>query len=386
MMLLGIVIHTSTTYSSTDYGPVWPIKSPDNQLIYGVLVDVLHCFRMPVFFVTAGYLGALLLTKKGPKAMLSNRVKRILLPFLVGVLLVHPLWMTAFQFTGLAFAAAPAPLTDTVNGLCSATFLPHNVGHLWFLEYLMGCSLLSWLLARLIKRDTVFTLTFMRETDYVLRNPGLRLLLLTLLIFGCFCGMGVAHIPTKLTWLIAPDVFVTYFCFYGLGWMIYQTNTLAKLTVYPISQLVVAAMLFLVARLAPWPQLTGVHYVQMVFAALSSALFVFGFIAFFQKYFHQYSLPLTYLMESSYWVYIIHLPIVVLVPGLLAKVALPTIVKFSLTLLVTALTALLSYHYLVRNTAVDLFLNGNVPTRSPVLNTHHPAHPIGSKPASDRFL
>jgi fucose 4-O-acetylase-like acetyltransferase len=89
MMLLGIVIHAGITYASIDYGRSWSLKDPNNSLVFDVLVGFIHAFRMPVFFVAAGYFSSLLFYKKGPKAMLINRVKRIVLPFLLGVLIIH---------------------------------------------------------------------------------------------------------------------------------------------------------------------------------------------------------------------------------------------------------------------------------------------------------
>jgi uncharacterized protein (DUF983 family) len=65
-------------------------------------------------------------------------------------------------------------------------------------------------------------------------------------------------------------------------------------------------------------------------------------------------------MDAAYWVYIIHLPIVAFVPGVIAGIALPAVVKFAITFSVTAIICLASYKYLVRGTFIGMFLNGKV--------------------------
>ena len=50
-------------------------------------------------------------------------------------------------------------------------------------------------------------------------------------------------------------------------------------------------------------------------------------------------------MDSAYWVYIIHLPIVAFIPGLMAGLALPAIIKFAITFSVTIIICFGSYKY-----------------------------------------
>ena len=73
MMLLGLVLHAASTYSLKSEWGTWRSKDPDNNFSFLVLVEYIHAFRMPVFFVAAGFFGALLFYKKGPIALLKNR-------------------------------------------------------------------------------------------------------------------------------------------------------------------------------------------------------------------------------------------------------------------------------------------------------------------------
>ena len=109
---------------------------------------------------------------------------------------------------------------------------------------------------------------------------------------------------------------------------------------------------------------------QQALTAIYSSLFIFGFIAFFLNYFNSYSPGLSYTMDAAYWVYIIHLPIVAFIPGLLAGFALPLGLKFVITLSVTCVFCFATYKYFVRGTFIGMFLNGKVHTQKkiPVVN------------------
>src|SRR5688572_10278032 len=80
MMRLGLVLHSAVSYVVFPLGPAWPYKDPNTSTLFDILVFVIHLFRMPVFFVAAGFFGALLMERGGPGAFFANRVKRVLLP------------------------------------------------------------------------------------------------------------------------------------------------------------------------------------------------------------------------------------------------------------------------------------------------------------------
>ena len=165
---------------------------------------------------------------------------------------------------------------------------------------------------------------------------------------------------TSDTWVPNFIVLFTYFIFFGLGWMIYKTDSLQYLKTNSTGQLALATLLFFMGIIVNMPDEAALLLIKQSIAAISGTLFIFGFIAFFLTYFDSYSKHLSYLMDASYWVYIIHLPIVLLLPGLLAGSGLPVVIKFLITLSGTFVISMLSYKYLVRGTFIGMFLNGKV--------------------------
>ncbi len=370
MMLLGIVLHAGITYASADYANFWPLKDPENSIGFDIIVAIIHFFRMPVFFVVSGYFAALLFYKKGPQQMLKNRIKRILLPLIAGVLIVYPLAVFAFTFTKVAFSGVGSPLTIAWEEIIAGRFLPFNVLHLWFLYFLIFYSVGGWAIAKIFNRNTVFTAFVNNVFSYILERFWLRIICLTVLFFLCQFWIGEPFLTTNNKWSIDVPIFMTYFLFFETGWVIFKTNSLGKLKGYPIAQLVLATIFFFLFILTPWPDSTGWLYLRELLSALFGSMFIFGFIAFFMTYFNTYSPRLGYIMEAAYWVYIIHLPIVAFMPGIISGFAIPVFLKFLISISVTTLICIVSYHYAVRNTFIGMFLNGKIhnPIRRTVVN------------------
>ncbi|RYY28026.1 MAG: hypothetical protein EOP41_03560, partial [Sphingobacteriaceae bacterium] len=214
MMLLGLVIHAGLTYGQTDYQTIWPLKDPNNSMLFDLIVSYIHAFRMPVFFVVAGYFAALLFYRKGPNTMLLNRFKRILLPFLAAVLSVYPLVFMAFTFSAASFASVKNPFGEAWNILVTGKFLPFNVVHLWFLYFLAMYTVVGWLPAKIFQKSTAFTMTFKKAFTYILQNAWLRIFCMATLIFGCLSWMGTTFILTNAAWKIDPSTFVIYLVFF----------------------------------------------------------------------------------------------------------------------------------------------------------------------------
>ena len=104
MMMLGIVLHSSNTYVIADYGASWPLKDPGStSLIMDWLSSFIHAFRMPIFFVVAGFFASLLFHERSATKMIKNRVNRILLPFLIFVVVLWPLVMIGFGYSNVIF-------------------------------------------------------------------------------------------------------------------------------------------------------------------------------------------------------------------------------------------------------------------------------------------
>ncbi|WP_080059224.1 acyltransferase family protein [Spirosoma aerolatum] len=359
MMLLGIVIHGSLAYLATNYN-LWPLRDSVNSILFDLTSGFIHSFRMPIFFVVSGFFCALLLYKKGPNTMLVNRFKRIVLPLLAFTLLIDPLEAFVFAYSGAKLIHTPSPVRVGWEAVMAGKFLPFYLGHLWFLYFLALYAVIAWLLIQAAQKAETYTITVRKLSSTVLQRFWLRTLCLGALYFLCLYWQQSPYLLTSFGWIVTPSVFITYLLFFGLGWIIYTTNSLSKLAYYPIFQVSAATFLFLAQCIIQWPLTPTALALKIALSALYTPLFVFGFLAFFLTYFNQYSARLSYLMDASYWVYIIHLPVIAFIVGLLFDYPLSAFLKFTITFSATSIICLVSYHYLVRGTFIGLFLNGKV--------------------------
>lgn len=134
MMLLGIVLHGAINYMSTPVIDVWPYQDSATTPLADLLVVGIHIFRMPVFFVMAGFFTGLLVERRGIGGTLRNRFMRVVLPFAIFWVILDPLTIAASTF------AVGAKAGDGFGALRAwmgtGPFWLNNTIHLWFLWYL----------------------------------------------------------------------------------------------------------------------------------------------------------------------------------------------------------------------------------------------------------
>lgn len=90
IILLVIVLHTAMTYMA--YGPEWwYVIEPQQSLLYTALVVLLDVANMQILFFIAGFFAYSSLQKRGPRAFVRQKLVRIGLPWVVGVVFLAPL-------------------------------------------------------------------------------------------------------------------------------------------------------------------------------------------------------------------------------------------------------------------------------------------------------
>ena len=87
-MLLGIVIHGVLSFVGT---PIWSAQDINQNPQYGLVLDFIHGFRMPLFFLVSGFFTAMMWQKRGSLSLFIHRTKRILIPLILGMIVFAPL-------------------------------------------------------------------------------------------------------------------------------------------------------------------------------------------------------------------------------------------------------------------------------------------------------
>lgn len=135
----------------------------------------------------------------------------------------------------------------------------------------------------------------------------------------------------------------------GRGWMAFLVLGLALL---PIGQ-------YLIAN-----RVNDFWMYQSAAAVVESAygwLMIFGMIGLFRHYFSAQNSRLRYLSDSSYWLYLMHLPLVVMLSSWVSDWPLPSLIKLLFVCATTFAVLLVTYEYCVRYTWIGAILNGRKP-------------------------
>lgn len=87
-MLLGLVLHGMLSFAGI---PIWPAEDVRSapEVIYPV-IDWIHGFRMQLFFLVSGFFTAMMWKKRGVGGLVKQRLLRIGVPLMAGVVVVFP--------------------------------------------------------------------------------------------------------------------------------------------------------------------------------------------------------------------------------------------------------------------------------------------------------
>lgn len=108
-MLLGIALHAALSFTG---GP-WMAQDSRTSAVFQVLISAVHGFRMPLFFVLSGFFTAMLWRRRGLRAVIAHRFKRVFLPLLLSTLTIVPVmfWLGAVAAQSGARRAEQGPPT-----------------------------------------------------------------------------------------------------------------------------------------------------------------------------------------------------------------------------------------------------------------------------------
>ena len=341
-MMLGVVIHSALAYFPPE-DPAWAFQDPyaGSEFSY-LIVEFIHLFRMPAFFLISGFFGALLWTKRSPGKMMLNRIQRIVLPLLI--FLVPLTYLTDFssEFSERLLTGDIAPF----YAACGIPFnwMPESTMHLWFLYYL---AIVTAIHTGSVALVGVFKIPVERAHQFIrdmVERPWFFLVFMALAsnITAWIFGWGDESIPTSDSWFPYPPLLLYYWSWYLVGWGIYTAGANFRSFEKPAWGLTLAGMLF-------W--MLGLNW-------FASVAFIQASMGLFLRYADAPSARWRYLSDSAYWVYLLHLPFTILIPALIMDWPLPYALKLSACIVIVTAICLVSYSAFVRTTWIGHFLNG----------------------------
>ena len=332
-MLLGIPFHASLAFA----GGHWLVMSGSSDPLLSLIPPVLSDFRMPGFFVIAGFFAALLLERRSRGEWLKGRIERLGLPLAVGIATIVPV-------QAAILANAPARMVDG-----GAT---HDLlSHLWFLPVLiLMCLLLSavWPLVVRVRHAPV---------------PGVITLGLGFAAYelALFALEHVLHSDLSfLGGFVDLGRLAIYLPFFALGVALRRSRTLwGRFSAFDPAVAVIG-LVALLLHVGLWQDQSRVGIaLDLAFDGLASLCLTQTILALLVKIAHRPSARIDRLVDASFTIYLLHHPVVVALAILCVWAALPPLLSWS-AICVTAFVLPYAAHRLLRRSPLALWLFNGV--------------------------
>lgn len=346
-MLTGIFFHAALAYSPMAH-LIWPTAEQQNHWLFDLFAWCSHLFRMPVFFVMAGFFTALVLQKSGGKAFLKNRLLRIALPLILFLPILTIAMRQVISFS-LEYVQNKNPLLgfiQTLMAMPEPPAMPFSTMHLWFLYHLLFLYLLTYIVQVLLSTKLLNWLTGLKPA---------RLLLL--LILACVPALYVVTVPFPAPEWVFPALWALWFygLFFALGYGFFAMPKLIEqfeigLPFYLLTGLLSYALYYylLPTHLLPDQQPQGLSkFAITLLEAISAVLLTLSTVLYAKRYLNGNNMFLSYISKVSYWVYIVHLPLLFFIQFLLMDLTWHISIKFLISSLATLAISVISFHLLV---------------------------------------
>lgn len=225
--------------------------------------------------------------------------------------------------------------------------------HLWFLWFLFW-MVLTFALVQLVLGGLGWTASFPMATvgwwKWIWIIP---VTMLPQMMMGQFFPNFGPDTSTGL--VLQPHVFLYYLIFFSFGaWYFTADDRDARLGRYWWILIPTALLIFLPIGLVN----LGNRPLTDLFQVLYAWSMAFGLIGLFRATLRTEKPWIRYLSDASYWLYLTHLPLVMLVQFLIRDWQMNSIFKFMMINLVVTGSLLFLYHFMVRSTWIGVLLNG----------------------------
>ena len=381
--LAVLLAHAAVPYTRVAMpGLVWPVGHRQTHPAVDALFWLIMTFIMPLFFAISGYCSAVVLAERGPREFLARRVRRILFPFLAAAVVLLPLefylWLLGWVVEG---RLAPRKLLSLkLEALHQDLW---GFSHLWYLQYLFLISLTyaGWMRFRSTRETSDGRLHLYRRRNLLAGAfpPGMATMnargswLLPVLRTAALAAAILALSPRTLVgfqhgFLPFPAKFALSAVFFGFGVSLRGAAVPSRAARWTmLGGLAVATSVLLpwvhaeaCVPLAGWSRI-ALGLVLGCFATLAVACCWWGIAA--RK--GAAGPTAGFLAGASFWIYLVHHPLVALCQIALAMTVLSAVAQFALAAALSLGLSVASYEVLVRKTRLGAFLNGRT-TPAPV--------------------
>ena len=341
-MYLGIILHTTLPLHPW-YGD-YEMKEG-----YSLLLLFIHGFRMPLFMIISGFFTEMIIRRYGVSQFIDKRLRRIGLPYIVFVPLITILFISTYMIGGFFVDWDSINITEEAKEAKLDDEFNH--GHLWFMYFLLIFTFLYSGITYFSKK-----ISFRININYCLIA-----IMPTVLFFIIFQPGGIISRPaTDLSFFPHWSILGYYFAFFLFGALFFKLKNNGQNFIEKISRIQIAfywipIVSFIICLIISENKIYLLGELFNFIYTWSSILVI---ILIFYKFINRFNSKIRYLSDASYYVYIIHVPIIILFQGVVSSLEINHFIKFILIVVLTTIFSLITYHYFVRKTLIGVLLNG----------------------------
>ena len=308
-----------------------PVPEQFNMFFLLLLFLISGAMLNSIMFFIAGYFDFASYEKRGARAFVTDKLKRLGIPYLVGLVIL-------------------APLTLFIARLSWGE--QDSLGHFWFKEFFLPKTispLHTWFIGILLLFFMLFTpllawLQKKRKTERKPRPRPLVYILFVLVSFAVYFSLNFFYRPHNFVSIYIvnfPAAMLPLYAGYFLlgiyasrhGW--FATEKKEYIFPWAIAFAVNMALLFAAQTIAGIEQALDGNHPLLAFATNGMTFSgVFLMVTVFKKYQHNTSAIKTWLSRNSYGAYIIHYVIVFGVVYAMLGMRLPVMAKYSIQIVV----------------------------------------------------
>jgi fucose 4-O-acetylase-like acetyltransferase len=337
IIFLVVLYHVGGVYESSGiWASFWIVDDPATNDLAGILNIMIDIFVMPTLFFISGYLTPMSLRNKNGWAFLKARFKRLIIPWIIAVLTLIPLYKVIFLYS----RNLPQESWTTYFHFSNGNISSQN--WLWFLPVLFLFNILYLLFSKVNIR---------------IPNISLKGAVFGTFLIGFVYSLSMGGIFGFRSWTLTPLIdfenerLLVYFMIFLLGSLCFRQKVFAskpkskKLYIVVNSIAWIPITIYIIFLLIPFiapdgfmisPVVDRLIYWLSFYLSLLCLLYVM--IETFWRYLDKPGKIWNGLNQNSYYVYIIHVIVLGVIALPLLNSAMPSVLKY-LTLTASTIIA-----------------------------------------------
>lgn len=340
MLFCLFVFHSGVSFMETTIEPeIWQYKDASTSIFFDGILGFIHTFRHPTFFIISGFVTEMMYRKYNGGIVVQRRFKRLVMPFVITTIVAGPIiysllgrvygWENVFSLDVMF------PPTETSAHSFGTTFV-------WFLYYLILYNIVHYIYHKIVRKFP----SKVKQTSNL--QFGLQLILLFSSVSVILYFWGQNSLFGVYSFFPAFGSIAGYFLYYLMGITLYRNlGDLERLK--SISWMFVAfgmttltAYFFFGFNIINGEGNTFDFNWSLMLTSNAAGVFLsYGCLGLAMKYYKKPHKIITFISNSSYFLYLVHFPFTLIFLDIFIEYDWPAIWKFIPVLSLTVISALI---------------------------------------------